>query len=618
VLPVSCARAFFLAVVLWAVLPAGRTAAQVVPVDPEPDTLAVLASEPLQPGDSAALVRAARAAQARFERRRVRFFPMAWSRSSGGSCDEIIGRMCINFGRGSDWEPEPEAEEVLEGRAELLETLDQVAAEIPGDDWVLGQRIHYLGEAGLWDEAETLARECGGATRWWCEALRGHALHHLDRFQEAEAAFDRALEGMEPETAREWRDMERILDRDGYRRYRAFDEGAREALEQRVWAIADPLFLVPGNDLRTAHLSRRVASTIRERARNPHNIGWGSDMTEITVRYGPIHGWEQERGSWNHVGPPRVLGRFHPKSRGLLPPGRYLEDPATLPPGEWRTDQRRSRARYAPSYAPRIHALEPEVLRFRRGDSVLVLAAWEVEGSVDHPGADWIPAPEEGYRSGLFLLPLGSQGEGSRELLRSEAESGAIGRLRLRAPPGEYLLSVESWHPTETRAWRSREGLRHEPLVRGVIALSDLALLEPVTGPGSSRGKEEPSSLDDILPRILPRGEVPPGGIVEVAWEVYGLETQETALRFRVTVGREEPGLLRRAGQWLRLVEPEAPVVVAWSEAAPIIWGPWLRTVTLDLSTLEPGDYRLRLELEPLGRTAVRTERGIRVTGHGG
>jgi hypothetical protein len=99
---------------------------------------------------------------------------------------------------------------------------------------------------------------------------------------------------------------------------------------------------------------------------------------------------------------------------------------------------------------------------------------------------------------------------------------------------------------------------------------------------------------------------------------VYGLETQEAALRFRVTVGREEPGLLRRAGQWLRLVEPEAPVVVAWSEAAPMTWGPWLRTVTLDLSSLEPGDYRLRLELEPLGRTPVRTERSLRIMARGG
>jgi hypothetical protein len=614
---VSSARAFLLAAALWVALPAGRAGAQAVPVDPAPDTLPVLAAEPLQPGDSAALVRTARAAQARFERRRVRFLPMAWSRSSGGSCDEIIGRMCINFGRGSDWEPEPEVDEILEGRADLLETLAEVAAEIPGDDWVLGQRIHYLGEAGLWHEAEAMADECGGASPWWCQALRGHALHHLHRFREAEAAFDLALGDMDPEAAREWRDVERILDPDGYRRYRSLDEDAREVLERKVWALADPLFLVPGNDLRTAHLSRRVASAIRERARNPHNIGWGSDMTEITVRYGPVYGWEQERANWGHVGPPRVLGRFHPKSRGLLPPGRYLDDPASLPPGEWRTDERRARSRYAPSYSPRIHALEPEVLRFLRGDSLLVVAAWEVEGSLDHPGADWIPAPEDGYRSGLFLLPVGPGDGDPGELLGSTAGTGAMGRLQLRASPGEYLLSVEAWHPDEARAWRSREGIRHEPPARGVIAISDLALLEPTTDSAGDGSRDEAASLDEILSRILPRAEVPPDGIVVVAWEVYGLETQETALRFRVTVGRGEPGLFRRAGQWLRLVEPEAPVVVAWSEAAPMVWGPWLRTVTLDLSTLEPGDYRLQFELEPLGRTPVRSERGIRVANPG-
>lgn len=606
-----------------------RAGAQVTPVDPEPDTLSPHEAPALASGDSAALVREARAAQARFERRRVHHFPMVWG-SSGGQCDEILGRMCLRFGRGSDWEPEPENEAVQEERAELLRTLERIGRDIPGDDWVLGQRIHYLGEADRWEEAERLAVACEGATPWWCAALHGYVLHHKGAYPEAEEAFDRALAAMDPEQAGEWRNPERLLDRDGYQALRGRDGDERRSLEGLVWRLAEPLFLVPGNDRLTAHYARHVASAIQERARNPHNIRWGDDLAEITVRYGTPYGWERERPRRDHMGPPHVLGRHDPRSRGLLPPGRYLEDPARLPPGEWRTDARRVRARYAPEYAPRIHPLEAQVATFHRGDSVLVVATWEVRGSVAYEGADWQPAPDDGYRSGLFLLPMdvadrdadnGRSGERPhREPGREGAmpasivEGGSRGVLLARAPVGDYVLSLETLHEEEARAWRMRHGLRTAPIDPGVVALSGLLLTRPV----GEVGEEEPDGAPDpvfeeLALGALARAEIPHGESVGVVWEVYGLVPGERSLRIRLTVERDDRGLLRRAGEWLRLLESDPPVVTEWSEPAPEEGGTLLRSVTLDLGALDPGTYEIRLEVQPGGRTPAVATRSLRI-----
>ena len=597
----------------------------VAPADEEART-GFTGSSPSQ-ADSAALLREARAAQARYERRRVQFFPITPSAGGGTDCDERVGRMCLRFGRGSDWEPPPEREEVRELREELLATLERVAGQIPGDDWVLGQRVHYLGEADRWSEAEGLARECQGASPWWCRALLGHALHFQERFQESAREFHAAMQGMPEEKAREWRDLERLLDSDGARLWRDMDEDRRAALADRIWALADPLFLVPGNDRLTEHYSRHVESEIRSDARNPYNLRWGWDLAEITVRYGAEYGWERELPRWNPADRPQVLGRFHPRSRGLLPPGAYLPDPASLPPGEWTTDARRSRSRHAPSYAPRIHELDPQVAIFRRGDSVRVVASWEVESFQDFEGGPWHAPPQGEYRSALFMMPMGDAGADDftpgaaaipdpDQAPHVRRDTGPRGSLDLTVPEGAWLFSLETWHPGEGRAWRSRMGIREEPLPRAVVALSDLLLTEPLDEDRArdpDRPADTPESLDDLVPQALATGSVPFGGRVGVAWEVYGLTGFEGALRFRLTLGREDRGFFRRAGEWLRLVEPEPPVVVAWTEGPPDRPGPVLRRMDLDLAALDPGEYELRLELDLQGRTPVLARRMIRI-----
>jgi hypothetical protein len=579
------------------------------------------------PPDSAALIREARRAQASFERRRVSYFPLT-DRSGGTECDERIGRMCLRFGSGSDWEPPPERDEVRALRQNLLDILERVGSAIPGDDWVLGQRVHYLGEAGLWPEAEGLARRCVGVTPWWCAALLGYVLHRQERYVEAERAFQGAMEAMPEERAREWTNLERLLDSEGARWYRRLEGEERRALEDRVWSLANPLLLVAGNDRRTEHFARHVEAEIRSDARNPYNLRWGRDLAEIHVRYGAEYGWERERPGWNLQEAPQVVGRFHPRSRGFLPPGKYLQDPSSLPPGEWTVDERRVRARHAPAYAPRIHALEPQVARFRRGDSVHVVASWRVEPFQDFDTAPSQPPPEGEYRSGLFLVPVGpasgrgpgaepapeptpgpGQGpatEPSHTVPSSLARTGTQGLLTLTAPPGAWVLSLETLHPEAKRAWRARMGVSSEPLPHGVVALSDLLLTEPLP-------EDSANELGDVVKAALPGVEVPKGEGLGVAWEVYGLTRADGELRFRITLDRAGRGLLRRAGERMGVLESEPPLVLSWEEGGADPPGPLFRAVTLDLAALDPGEYEIRLELDLTGRAPAVARRVIRI-----
>jgi hypothetical protein len=85
-------------------------------------------------------------------------------------------------------------------------------------------------------------------------------------------------------------------------------------------------------------------------------------------------------------------------------------------------------------------------------------------------------------------------------------------------------------------------------------------------------------------------------------WEVYGLG-ESNGIDVSLTVRREDAGILRRLGQALRLVAARDGPSVRWEEEGiDEIAG---RTLRLDLSGLDPGDYVLEIEVRtPDGREA--------------
>ncbi|MCH9014939.1 MAG: hypothetical protein IH877_04545, partial [Gemmatimonadetes bacterium] len=157
--------------------------------------------------DSLALVEEAKDIQARYERYREQRTPPDLADVTR-RCDEIVGRYCFRFPDHidvDDWRAPESPVELELARTRVLEDLGSIAGKIPGDLWILGQRVYYLTDLGAWTNATNLARRCGGRTHWWCTALAAYVHHRRGLWTAAEEAFAQALEQMPPDTAALWR-----------------------------------------------------------------------------------------------------------------------------------------------------------------------------------------------------------------------------------------------------------------------------------------------------------------------------------------------------------------------------------------------------------------------------
>ncbi len=564
-----------------------------------------------QEPDSAAVHGAARDAQAAFERGRLRRAPEArgdW----GGDCDEIVGRMCLRLEQSDDWWPGPPDAEDVEAREALLHELARAGEAVPGDLWILAQRTYYLWEAGRPEAALPLLEEpCPVSPTWWCDALRGFALHRAHRFPEAEDAFRRALEAMPLGTDRQWLDPRLVVDREGREALDAAG-GERDLLVDRLWALSDPLFLVPGNDRWTEHMARRVQEFMQEDSRNGYGLRWGDDLAETLVRYGPEIGWEERRpGPGQIAAPSDGIGHQHPETRSLVAPGRALRSVAATNPEDWNPGGRYlPRSGYAPPYAPVILPAAGALHLVPRGREITVVTDLGLPEDTSYHAAHGhppLPVPESvgsgSPRYGLFAVdPEG------RVVARAE---GGDGRLSLTVPPGRYLLSGEVWAPDSLRAGRLREGIDWPGAPEDVPTISDLLLADPPP--------EEVGSLEAVLPHLRAgaRAErVAPGETILVAWELHGLGWRPAEpLRYELGFQEAGEGFFRRAGRFLGLVGDPWTQDLRWSEEGPSTPGPAFRATRLTLPPdMEEGAYLIRLEVGMDGRQTLVAERAVRVT----
>ncbi len=146
--------------------------------------------------DSLELVEEAKDVQARYERYREQRTPPDLADVSR-RCDEIVGRYCFRFPDHidiDDWRAPEQPVELELARTRVLEDLGNIAGKIPGDLWILGQRVYYLTDMGAWTNAANLARRCGGRTHWWCTALAAYVHHERGLWTVADEVFARALE----------------------------------------------------------------------------------------------------------------------------------------------------------------------------------------------------------------------------------------------------------------------------------------------------------------------------------------------------------------------------------------------------------------------------------------
>lgn len=481
---------------------------------------------------------------------------------------------------------------MVAARERLLAELAAAAGEAPGDGWIAGQRVRYLVEAGRPAAAARVAAECR-AERWWCEALAGYALHAAGDHAAAEVAFDAALAAAPPAVRDAWNDLGTVLEPRARSAYESLGPTAREPFARRVWWLADPLFLVPGNERRAEHLARWTLDRMQEEALSAYGVRWGWDLEELLVRYGWPAGWERTRErplALARGRRPGVVAHDPPGGRPFLPPWEVLGGPTVVPPGAWTLDAPRPRSRYAPGYARRFAALAHQLAVFDRGDSLVVVAGWTLE-------PDSLPA--DATVEGAVVV---SEGPGRPHRAGRVVGVGPAGSAAVAVARRPAVVGVEALAASAEVAGRARYGL---PLpARSRPAVSDLLLIEP--GP-------PPAALEEAIPRARGSEAVGPGETVGLFFEIYPPPRGPREARIAVGLRDERGGFLRALGRALGGGTERRTVALEWEEPLPAGAATVPRAVTIELPDLPAGDQAIVVEVRFAGRTPVRAERTIRV-----
>jgi hypothetical protein len=539
--------------------------------------------------DSTEVLRRAQDAQARFERYRVQHLPLSFGYGRP-RCDEVIGRFCFWHDDGDDTPP-PEPHRIRVARDSLIAVLDRAAAALSGDAWIAGQRVRYLVEQERSDEALAAARRCA-AERWWCLALEGLARHTAGDFSGANAAYDSALAQMPEQERCAWTDISLLLDDPIHKRYERSSCAERQGMEERFWWLAQPLHLFPGNDVRSEHFARITTARIEERSRTTHSLRWGDDLLELRIRYGWPTQWSRERPSSTSIAGPSTIGHEPSPSFYFLPSPDAIEQPQRASADDWDFDTVRPRHRYAPSYARHFAALEHQAALFRRGDSVLIVAAYDVSRDTALAG--------EPLTAGLIVS---ARDPVARIATRRDSARGG-GALVVMAPDRPLLFSLEVASESRRAAARSRYAV-HASSAGGALRLSELLLFLP--------RDELPTTLDDVLPLVLGSLKLPQGASVGLYWEVYGQPQAVAPLVATLDVEPVDRPALRKAVEAIGLAAKPTRVKMRWQDGPSSVESAFARTLAVNLASLRRGRYRMQLTIAGNDGPLLTTARDIEI-----
>jgi hypothetical protein len=540
--------------------------------------------------DSVRVLRGARSAQATFERTRRANLPLD-TRGSSGRCDVRVGRFCYWWDDG-EYPAPPELPKTKAARTRLLDQLAKAAEALPGDQWIVGQRVRYLVEDGRALDAAAVARDCR-ARASWCAALAGFAYHAAADFRRSDSAFAAALGAMSPRERCRWTDISLLLEGNARKRYERLPCDQRDAFEARFWALSRPLFLLPANDLRTEHFARLTMAELIRTSRYPHDMVWGDDSQELLVRYGWETGWTRSEPTGLSSADGHVVGHEPTPAFDFVPNVDALASPDSADPSDWELHDRLAQTRYAPRYARSVTELDHQIAFFRRGDSALVVAAFDAGSQPDFT--------RDSVSAAVAVAPADAP-DSAR--IASEPLAHRRGVLKAAAPWEPLLVSVEARDSALRRVTRAR-GVARPPESSGRVTISDLLLFDDPT--------TLPTSLEEALPRARGSMRVDRRIPVGVYWEMYGVDATVGTLAYRLTVTRERAPWYRRAAEKLGVVERRAPVHMEWDEASARPGAARSRALGVDFSTLPEGRYRIVLTLEAGSLTVASASRVVDV-----
>jgi hypothetical protein len=582
-------------------------------------------------------VNVARAEQSQFERFRRNNLPTAKS-SPPSDCEEVVGRFCYWYDEKDILPKEPQI--IANRREQLVAMFDTLARTDPEDRWITGQRVRYLAESERLGDALTAAHECR-VTGWWCDVLVGFSLHLLGEYVASDSVYEVALGKMAEHDRCVWRSVDLLLDDDARQQYRRTTCGDPEhrKFEDRAWFFARTLYSMPGNDSRTEYFARMTMTLMLTDAPSPYESGFDDDERELLLRFGWPRAWAIASGQSNRVtlgmpgfpggiggrgrrggrGYPGGGGRGMPRGSGgregeagsnvsvigmepipayrYIPPGFVLNNPSISDSSAWRLQLPPVIGRYAPPYASTLNPLEHQKAMFHRGDSALVVMAYDARTTKELDGAK--------LNAALVIAPS------TRPRDYSAIVHGAksVGVLMAKAPWGPLIMSAEVAAPERHAVARARYGLSPAYEVGERVTVSDLLFYKPY---GSF-----PQTVEEAAPHAVPTERLRADEKLGVYWESYGTDPAGEKLGVSLTVVKEaeESGFMRRMGKALKLVREATPVTVSVSDMSARGSRTSPRALELDMSTLRKGSYIVQLEIAVAGQYVIRADHRIEVIG---
>jgi hypothetical protein len=532
------------------------------------------AHPPQEPGisaaDSAHVVRDLQSAQRSFESFRRMRLPVR--ERSSGPCEVRIGRYCYWRGDDEDDPMPEEAPQIRIRRAELIQALDSAATMLEGDPWVAGQLVRYLVEAGSIDQAIDFARNRCHAGAAWCAALGGYAAHSASRFADADSAYRVALAELAPAERCRWLDISDLIDGDLGKRFQSVGCDGRDSLARRILLLGAPLYSVSQTDLITEQLARFTRVLMAEHSVSTDGESWGDDVRELMLRYGWPRWYSRSEPRVGSMMTASITGHDAGMPYDFMPRLHALDHLGHVSNDDWALDDARALTGYSPSFARSVHELPSQIAAFRRGDSTLVVAAWDARRDTTLLGRALAAAL-------VLMSPSGVM------TIARDSTARTVGRLWTTARLDSGLVSLELRAPSERRAARSRVGLPARDT--GRLALSDLLLFAPSPDLGTR--------LEVLRDSALATNVVSGARGVGVYWETYGLSARVEPLHFTLSVEQYGVGWLRKTAERLHLADPTSGLRLQWDEVPEPVGGIAARSVRLDLSRLRSGHYRVSL-----------------------
>ena len=284
-----------------------------------------------------------------------------------------------------------------------------------------------------------------------------------------------------------------------------------------------------------------------------------------------------------------------------IPAGFVLNDPPQSDSAAWRLQLPPVMGRYAPPYAKALVPLEHQKAVFRRGDSAIVVMAYDTKGTKAVDGAK--------IRAGLVVTAAEKV---PREFVAVRDSAPSAGVLTVHAPWGPLLMSAEVSAASRNAVARARYGVGpiRGPQLR--VALSDLLFYK-------SYGTF-PASVEEVAPHALPTERVSAKEKLGVYWEAYGTDPGGEKIKVSLVVAREndavadeEPGFFRRLARVVGIGRSSTPVSVGVDDVSARGRATSARAIELDISTLTKGAYIVQLEITVAGQPVLRAEHRIEV-----